>query len=129
MARRILDFADGFTSASAPTTGSMWSVSYAPGAPYALGTSDTIIPSGFAMEIFFVSSDGGAVTSTASPQINPGTDTGQMVRLVGDSDTDTITFVDGLGLVLNGNATLAANSTLDLMWNGTNWIEVARNDI
>ena len=50
------------------------------------------------------------------------------ILLVGRNDDQTVTLPNGLGLVLNGPATLAANQTLSLVYDGTNYVETARSN-
>jgi hypothetical protein len=73
-----------------------------------------------------------AVDITASPQIVDGFYNGQLITILGNSNTNTLTLDDGTGLSLNGgrscvigledNITLRYNSSLDL------WIEQSRSD-
>lgn len=73
----------------------------------------------------FIKGSGGAVTVTAAAQISAGTVVGQIMYLIGADDTNTVTLSDGTGLSLNGSRTLANNSALTLMWNGSIWSEIA----
>lgn len=130
MGRRVLDFADGFTSASAPTTGSLWDSTTSTASPQLLSDGLTAIAvGGYAYEVIFVKGTASPVTMTIDPQIDAGTDVGQMIRLVGTDVTDTITMPDGLGTRMNGGIELTQGSVIDLMWDGTVWNEVCRNDI
>jgi hypothetical protein len=52
---------------------------------------------------------------------------GQIGRTVNLQFADALTVTDGSNLVLNGNFTTAANATLTLTCDGTNWYEVARS--
>uniref|UniRef100_A0A6M3LW88 Putative tail protein n=1 Tax=viral metagenome TaxID=1070528 RepID=A0A6M3LW88_9ZZZZ len=81
-----------------------------------------------------VQSTGGAVTLASNPQIIAGTAYGEEVILVGGSDTDTITFIEGNGLELRevtGNCTLGKNDKLYLFYDSINdvWTEILRIDI
>jgi len=76
--------------------------------------------------IWFIKGNGGAVTVTADPQIAAGTNVGQVLRLVGEDNTDTVTLSDGTGLSLNGAWVGAKDSILNLVWDGTNWVEMNR---
>ena len=76
--------------------------------------------------IWFVEGDGGAVDITADPQIAAGTNVGQRLTVIGRNNTNTVTLEHGTGLSLNGTAVLAEDSAIDLMWDGTNWTELAR---
>lgn len=79
-------------------------------------------------QVIFIQGSGGAVTITANPQIQAHTVVGARMTLVGRSDTNTVTISNGTGLELNGNITLSAASVLYLMWDGTVWFEVSRNN-
>ena len=74
----------------------------------------------------FIEGSGGAVNISANPQITAGTNVGQRLTLIGRNDTNTVTIEDGDGLSLNGSAVLAADSAIDLVYDGTNWTELAR---
>lgn len=82
-------------------------------------------------DIMYVAGSGGAVTLTSNPQIvaasNP-----IRVTIVGTSNTNTLTFVDGNGLQLeNGqNMTLGLGDILELLWdsNQSLYIELSRKD-
>lgn len=81
----------------------------------------------------WVAGSGGAVTVTKTPSLTAGTADGQQLKLVGTSATNTVTLQDqanlaSSGLSLNGNITLAKDSTLSLHWDATQslWVEDAR---
>lgn len=80
-----------------------------------------------------VISDGGAVTASSTPfGSTGGWVDGTQVRLVGTSNTDTVTFTHNdadYGMILNGNATLPLYGTLTVEWDQgfLRWIEVGRN--
>ena len=76
--------------------------------------------------VAFIQGNAGAVDITANPQIAAGSLVGQELMLIGRSDTDTVKLDDGTGLSLNGSAVLGADSVIQLVWDGTNWSEVAR---
>jgi len=65
---------------------------------------------------------------TANPQIAATTSTAYNLELwlYGTSDTNTILLEDGNGLSLNGSITLGDKSILQLLWNGTTWVETGR---
>lgn len=70
-----------------------------------------------------VVSSGGAVMMSSNPQIIVGAQ-GQILKIQGSSDTNTITLVDGNGLFLQSNRTLGLNDIIVLSCNGTTgWIE------
>ncbi len=78
-----------------------------------------------------ISGSGGAVDITANPQVVAGID-GQVVMLIGTSDTNTVKFDDATGLQLAGavSFTMGIGDTLTLMYDGTNsvWSELGRSD-
>lgn len=126
---RILDFTDGFTSASAPDIDSIApTITGSRASPTSITALGGITAS-TGNEIQFVQGSGGAVDITANPQISAGNFTGQSLTLVGRHDTNTVKLEDGTGLELNGACTLSAASVITLMWDGTKWTEVNRNDI
>lgn len=128
MARRILDFSDGFTSASPPTTGADFVVTGTNASPVSV-TVAGITPQGYAQELIFVQGSGGPIDISANPQIAAGTDVGQTLMLIGKSDTNTLLLEDGTGLGLNGACTLVDGSVIKLVWTGAIWLEVSRNDV
>jgi len=74
-----------------------------------------------------------AVTVTKTPSITVGTADGQILHLVGTSNTNTVTLQDqanlaSSGLSLNGNWVGAKDSVLTLSWdaNQSLWVEVSR---
>lgn len=76
---------------------------------------------------WYVQGSGGAVTISANPSIAPGVAVGQRLRLIGRSDTNTLTINTGNGVDLNGDSvTLLASSVIDFEYDGTNWLETSR---
>jgi len=82
-------------------------------------------------EIRYVVGDGGAVDITANPKVEVGSTDGQLLRLIGTSDTNTVKLDNGTGLLLNGSCTLGDRGCLTLLWdNGQSvWMEISRNDM
>lgn len=81
----------------------------------------------------WVAGNAGAVTVTALPNVTAGTADGQILRLVGTSNTNTVTLQDqanlaSSGLSLNGNIVLAKDSVLVAHWDAAQslWIEDSR---
>lgn len=74
-----------------------------------------------------ISGDGVAVTLSAVTAIGNGTAVGERLVLRGNSDTNTVTILDGANTVLNGLVTLALNDYIELEWNGSDWTEVSRS--
>jgi len=81
------------------------------------------------LHIWFVQGSGGPVDVSANPQIAVGTVIGQRLTLVGVNDTNTVLLEDGTGLKLNGECFLRNGSILELLWNGSLWVEISRNMI
>lgn len=81
--------------------------------------------------ILRVQGNGGAVNITANPQIVDGAD-GQILIIVGGSDTNTLTFDDGTGLALAGAASfvMGAGDILILYYDlaTDTWWEMSRSD-
>lgn len=82
--------------------------------------------SGIALETIFIQGSGGAVDVTANPQIAAGTVVGQILRLIGRSDTNTVLLENGTGLSLNGNITMGDDDMINFFWDGTSWSEISR---
>jgi len=76
----------------------------------------------------YVVGSGGPVIVTANPRISAGSSDGQMLIIQGRSDTNTVRLNDGNGLVLNGPCILTADLILSLSWDGTNWVEISRQN-
>lgn len=74
----------------------------------------------------FIKGSGGAVTVTANPQIAAGSSVGQVLVLIGEDNTNTVTLADGTGLSLNGGIVMGLQSVIELKWDGTVWVEQSR---
>jgi hypothetical protein len=77
-------------------------------------------------ETIFIQGSGAAVDISANPQIAAGTTVGQKLRLIGRSSVNTVLLEDGTGCSLNGAWLAEADSVITLLWDGTNWVEIAR---
>lgn len=86
----------------------------------------TYVPANGDLQTWFVQGNGGPVTVTANPAISAALAPGKRLRLSGRSDTNTLTLNDGNGLDLNGPIVLGASSSIDLEFDGTNWMETGR---
>lgn len=127
---RILDFLDGFTSASAPTVGSIFVVSGTKASPNNITALAGITASTDAFQLQFIQGSGGAVDVSANPQISAGTTTGQVLVLCGANNTNTVLLENGTGLILNGSYTMGSSSVLAVQWDGvSSWVELFRNDL
>lgn len=70
-----------------------------------------------------------AINITADPQIANGT-SGQIITIIGSSDTNTLTLDDSAGLRLTGQMILGIGDNITLMYEGTigDWIELSRSN-
>lgn len=85
---------------------------------------------GYSLYLWFVKGSSGNVDLSANPQIAAGSVVGQILILIGCSDTDTILLEDGTGLEMkNGSRRLVNGSIIALMWDGTNWCEMFWNNV
>jgi len=73
-----------------------------------------------------VTGSGGAVTLSATTAILDGS-TDQVLRLIGGSDTNTVTILNGANTAMNGHITLALNDSIEFWFNGTLWVEKGRS--
>lgn len=127
MVLRVFDFADGFSSANAPTElGGITIV-----ANQAIGASGTITPSSAVRQLLKVSGSGGAQTASTTPFASNPLD-GTKIILHGTDGTNTLTIVHNdatSGCILNGDATLGANDELTLVYDETagRYYEESRN--
>lgn len=74
----------------------------------------------------WITGDSGPVTISANPRIQAGNDVGQVLVLIGSSDTNTVTIADGNGVSLNGTWVGGLKSVLNLVWSGSAWVETSR---
>lgn len=150
IASGVLGHANGGTDVSSPGTsgnvltsnGTNW-VSSAPssfspslngstGSPQSVSAGSGISLSSIGyVNIAFIVGNGGAVTVTATPSITAGTAVGQVLYVLGTSNTNTVTLQDEAGLAgstlqLNGAWVGGQYSVLQLLWNGSAWNEVSR---
>jgi len=91
-------------------------------------TADTGITLSMINDVMLYSGSS-AVAITANPQIAAGHN-GQRIIIMGSSDTNTLTFTDGNGLILNGSCVLGVGDTLELIYNKAYnlWVEVSRSN-
>jgi len=70
-----------------------------------------------------------AIDITADPQIANGT-SGQIITIIGSSDTNTLTLDDAAGLRLTGQMVLGIGDNITLFYEGTigDWIEISRSN-
>lgn len=84
------------------------------------------------LQVRRVQGSGGSATLSSTPLGSSAPTDGTVVRLVGQSDTNTIVITNSdtaKGAILNGDVVLSKYSTIDLQYDSVNdrWIEVARN--
>ena len=72
-----------------------------------------------------ISGDGGAIDITANPQIAAGIIIGQVLVLQGISDSNTVLFETGTGLLMAASATLASDHILVFIWDGATWNQIS----
>jgi hypothetical protein len=99
--------------------------------PVELSTVTVPITANKIFELIICRGDSAPLNAGGVPQIQAGTVIGQALTFRGTDNTNTFTL--GLGgsdgVELNGPCTLRNGSVLELIWDGTLWIEVSRNDI
>lgn len=118
------------TGTQGATTLNVYTVTGTRGAPVLITAVGGITSASTKLgETQFVQGNGGPIVISANPQINVGTIIGQQIRIIGTDNTNTVQLSDGTGLILNGNYIMANNSLVTLVWDGSNWIEVNRNDL
>jgi hypothetical protein len=74
-----------------------------------------------------ISATAGDTNVTANPRVSAGFD-GQVITIVGEDDTKTVTLADGNGLKLSASITLKEHTSLVLEYNTSKslWIEKSR---
>lgn len=128
MGIRILDFADGFSSASSPSeTGGTIVV-----ATQAISASGTITLDSSLDQILKVQGDGAPVTASSTPFGTTPPSTGTVIVVSGADDTNTVTLEHNdstNGCILNGDATLGAYDAITLVYNSASerYEELSRN--
>lgn len=128
---RILDFTDGFTSASAPSVAG--SGLYTVQATQSITASGTITPSTEGLQVLRVQGSGGAQVASSTPfGASPSLTDQTIIKLEGQSDTNTLQISrnDATdGCLLNGDAVLFDGYILTLRWDATRsrFLEDGRN--
>lgn len=85
----------------------------------------TLTPLGYRNQILPISGSGGAVTLANVAGTNA--KDGDVMTLIGTSDTNTVTVVSATNVALNGSATLGLDSTLSLKYYSSKWRETGRS--
>lgn len=72
--------------------------------------------------------NGGPVTMSATNALSDGLEDGHLVTVLGISDTETVTILDGARTKQNGNVTLGLGSQITYCWDQLLqlWIEIGR---
>lgn len=94
--------------------------------PLVIDPTVGILVSTDAQQLRFLESNGGAQVITAVPQIEAGTTVGQILVLLGKSDTDYLILQDGNGLSMNGTFYLKDGKSIEFYWTGSVWQENGR---
>lgn len=129
----VLTVSGGVWTSAAPSATSP-SLNGGSGSAQAVTAGGGVVLSSITYENFaWVAGSGGAVTVTKTPSITVGTADGQILRVIGTSNTNTVTLQDqaslaSSGLSLNGNWVGAKDSVLMLHWDATQslWVEDSR---
>ena len=131
-AEPALDFADSLLNVG-PVQGS-----YVPGHQYlngiyAVRSTGTIVDAtgitAIMLDRFILYTEAAVTDISSNPQIANGL-TGQIITIIGSSDSNTLTLDDGAGLQLSGQCVLGASDSITLLYEGTigDWIELSRTN-
>jgi len=127
MTLRVLDFADGFTSSIAPSSGGIVVTSDNQN----ITSGGTITPNVAGIQALKLTGSPGAVTTSTTPFSSAPGD-GTIIILTGQDNTNTVTVPhsdeDG-GCILNGDANLGENDQLTLYYelSTLRYKEITRN--
>lgn len=126
---RILNFFDGYTSETEPTS-SLSTITGAWSSPIPITAGVGISPAGHPDEVIFIKA-ASAVDITVNPQIAAGTSEGQRLRLIYAWATGSVLLEHGNGLIMNGAYLMQQGSSIDFIWSAgaSAWLEAGRNDI
>lgn len=86
--------------------------------------ADDVTPDVSSGSVFVTSANTGA---TAITQFDNGK-TGQIITVVGGSDTNSSTLADAGNFKLSGAMTLSVTDSITLYYDGTYWIEISRTN-
>jgi len=89
--------------------------------------TDQIAPT---YSLTILTTDSGSITLTSNPQLTEG-ENAQMLCIIGNSDSNYVTLIDGNGLNLSSNFELKLGYAIILQYSDTisGWTEIARNRI
>lgn len=96
--------------------------------PTAIVAGTGIVPGNYRYQKIYVQGSGGAVTISANPKIAAGNQDGDLLLVVGRSDSNTVTIANGNGVSQNGAITLRVDDSILYSWDTTNWVEVSRRE-
>ena len=89
---------------------------------FTVGADATIYPKGTYQPL----NSAAAVTTNTTTAIADGDIVGQLLLLVNENASDTITIDDAANTRLSGNAVLGNDDSLLLIWDGADWLEIAQ---
>lgn len=79
-------------------------------------------------EVLFVDTASGEVTVTANPRIEDTNNAvGDVLTIMGTSDANYPCYATGNGIILNGQFCAYQYNSIQLMYDGTNWVELTRS--
>lgn len=114
----------GIWSTLAPSN--IITVSGSTGSPNLITASGITVSTDTVLNTIFIAGDSGPVVVTGNPQISPGTTIGGSLVVIAEDSTNTVTLSDGNGLSLSTAWVGGLNSVLNLVWDGTLWVETSR---
>lgn len=130
MGSRIVDFTDGFSSATQPDTSAP--SAFTSGTLESIAASGTITLLSGALQRLRVQGDSAAVTASTTPFGGTPPNDATMIRVEGRDNTNTVTITHNdiqYGCILNGNATLGQYDAIELVYDSDaeRYIEQNRN--
>jgi len=120
----LLDIGDGYFFKTGANIGYRFKSSQT----LVLAAAATISPNG--IPVAKIGGSGGAVTLSATTAIADGTKDLQILILIGQSDTNTVTINDGANTSFNGPIVFDSKTVMQLIWDATlsAWREISRNN-
>jgi hypothetical protein len=88
-------------------------------------SAGTLTPANNRRQIQVIGGNGGAVSVTNI--LNTNAVAGDELTLMGNSDTNTVTFDSGTNVSMNGSCTLGLDDSISYIYVGTQWKEIGRN--
>lgn len=95
-----------------------------------IAAAGTITVGASQRQIAYVQGNAAAVDADTTTPVSNGSIDGQELKIVGRSDTNTVSIASSGNVRLNGSITLGDGDSLDLFWDATNsvWRESGRSD-